>query len=313
MISIALTTYNGSKYIREQIDSIINQNFSDWELIVCDDKSTDNTVEILNEYEKKDSRIHIYLNEKNLGFKKNFEKAISLCNGEYIALCDQDDVWTTNHIEKLYNQIQDFSISCGNAEMIDSKGVSLNKNLSDIDNLYSFDSKSIIYKILFQNNAFQGASMLIKASFLKKYGKVPDSIKFHDVWYACCACLDGGITYTFDVITKYRQHGNNVTFQSHNKTHGIVSKYVDYFKKLFSGTYSDRFEYYRQLDAIFGFEKNNLQDIEFVFRSLLNKKNRIKLMKWCWNNYNKISTRNNHKNFFKFYTKLIKWKDEKHE
>lgn len=90
MISIAMTTYNGEKYLREQLDSILNQTFSDFELIICDDCSKDATVKILEEYSLKDKRVRYFVNEKNLGFKKNFEKAISLCSGEYVAFSDQD-------------------------------------------------------------------------------------------------------------------------------------------------------------------------------------------------------------------------------
>ena len=79
MIGIAMTTYNGERFLREQIDSILNQTYTDFELIICDDVSSDSTVDILNEYAQKDSRIHIIQNEKNLGFLKNFEKAIRIC------------------------------------------------------------------------------------------------------------------------------------------------------------------------------------------------------------------------------------------
>ena len=93
LISIAMTSYNGEKYIREQLDSILTQTYGNFELIICDDRSKDSTVEIIKDYCIKDSRIKLYVNEKNLGFKKNFEKAISLCKGEYIALSDQDDIY----------------------------------------------------------------------------------------------------------------------------------------------------------------------------------------------------------------------------
>lgn len=88
-----MATYNGEKYLREQIDSIFNQTVQDFELIVCDDCSTDTTWNILLDYQVQDKRIKCYRDEENLGFKKNFEKAIGLCTGEYIALSDQDDVW----------------------------------------------------------------------------------------------------------------------------------------------------------------------------------------------------------------------------
>lgn len=108
MIGIAMTTYNGEKYLKEQIDSILNQTVSDFELIVCDDVSSDSTMDILNDYAEKDDRVHVFRNEENLGFLKNFEKAIRICldrGAEYVALSDQDDVWTENHLEVLLNTI----------------------------------------------------------------------------------------------------------------------------------------------------------------------------------------------------------------
>ena len=126
MISIAMATYNGELFIREQLDSILTQTLSDWELIVCDDGSTDNTLSILQEYANNDSRIKIYQNETNLGFKRNFEKAIGLCSGECIALCDQDDIWYPNHLEILLNLIGNNSLSIGNSDIVDTNNTFLN-------------------------------------------------------------------------------------------------------------------------------------------------------------------------------------------
>ena len=97
LVSIAMATYNGEKYLKEQLDSIYAQTYKDIEVIVCDDCSSDKTVEILDEYKEKYG-LKYYINEKNLGFKKNFEKAISLCSGDFIALADQDDIWIENKI-----------------------------------------------------------------------------------------------------------------------------------------------------------------------------------------------------------------------
>lgn len=115
MTGIAMTTYNGEKYLKEQIDSILNQTVSDFELIVCDDVSSDSTMDILNDYAEKDDRVHVFRNEENLGFLKNFEKAIRICldrGAEYVALSDQDDVWTENHLEVLLNTISSGGGGC---------------------------------------------------------------------------------------------------------------------------------------------------------------------------------------------------------
>jgi glycosyltransferase involved in cell wall biosynthesis len=98
LISIALCTYNGEKYLIEQLDTLVNQTYPKLEIIVVDDCSSDKTITILNDYLSKFPFIKLYQNEQNLGYIKNFEKAISLCNGELIALADQDDVWDLNKL-----------------------------------------------------------------------------------------------------------------------------------------------------------------------------------------------------------------------
>ena len=170
MISIAMATYNGEKYLREQLDSILSQTITDWELIVCDDCSKDTTVGILKSYQRKDGRVKIFVNEKNLGFKKNFEKAIGLCSGDYIALADQDDIWHDNHLEVLLGLIGEVSLSCGNARLMTSDSVVTEKKLNEVDNLLfiPIEKEKLLYRIVFISDPFQGASMLIRKEFLSK-------------------------------------------------------------------------------------------------------------------------------------------------
>ena len=93
-VSIALCTYNGERYLSDLLQSLARQNYRPYELVVCDDGSQDSTVSILNEFERTAPfKVRIFSNTGNLGVIKNFEQALSLCNGDYIALCDQDDVW----------------------------------------------------------------------------------------------------------------------------------------------------------------------------------------------------------------------------
>ena len=100
-VSIVLCSYNGEQYLSEQIESILDQSYKDFELIICDDQSSDNSFNIINDFAKKDARIKAHSNSNNLGYVKNFEKGISLAKGDYIALSDQDDVWALDKIEKL--------------------------------------------------------------------------------------------------------------------------------------------------------------------------------------------------------------------
>ena len=213
MISIAMTTYNGDKYLREQIDSILVQTIQDFELIVCDDCSTDSTVEILEEYQQNDKRIKVYRNDSNLGFKKNFEKAISLCNGEYIALSDQDDIWMPNHLEILKKAIKDNVLVCGNAELVDKKGESLGTTFWEQEAFDSVPSSNLgkAMSILLFRGSYQGAAMMIKRNIVKTALPIPEKYTFHDSWLALVACFSGGIACVDIPILKYRRIEESVT------------------------------------------------------------------------------------------------------
>lgn len=213
LISIAMAVYDGEKYLRQQVDSILHQTMQDFELIMCDDCSKDKSWDVMLSLAKEDDRIRIYRNEHNLGFKKNFEKAISFCKGDYIALSDCDDIWTFDHLETLYNNIGNNAIACGNALLVDENGDSLGMTLryqeafdwnpqNDTDKLRS---------ILLFRNPYQGSSMLMPRWFVEKAMPIPNEVDYHDVWFAVFACLCGGISYTDKVILKYRRLNTSVT------------------------------------------------------------------------------------------------------
>src|SRR4030067_269521 len=92
-IGVVLCTYNGEKYLREQLDSILCQTRAPDQILILDDCSNDRTIEIIENFLKKDGRIRLIRNETNLGYARNFEKGISLCETDFIALSDQDDIW----------------------------------------------------------------------------------------------------------------------------------------------------------------------------------------------------------------------------
>lgn len=208
-----MATYNGEKYLREQIDSILVQTIQDFEIVICDDCSTDGTLVILQEYALNDSRFRIYLNEQNLGFKKNFEKAVSLCNGEYIALCDQDDIWMPDHLEKLKEAIKDNVLACGNAELIDKDGNSLGTTFWEQEAFDSVPSSNLgkAMSILLFRGSYQGAAMMIKRQIVKKALPIPEKYTFHDSWLALVACFCGGVACVDIPILKYRRIEESVT------------------------------------------------------------------------------------------------------
>lgn len=309
LISIAMTSYNGEKYIREQLDSILTQTYGNFELIICDDRSKDSTVEIIKDYCIKDSRIKLYVNEKNLGFKKNFEKAISLCKGEYIALSDQDDIWLPEHLEKLLNLIQGHLIACGNAELIDENNNSKGINLNETEGLHKFeDSDNLLYKLFCTRNPFQGASMLMHRSFFEKALPIPENIPFHDTWFAFCSCFSDRIRYTFDIITRYRQHTTQVTQHNKRSTLTLIRTCISriFERKKYE---TDRFDYINELKkrySVTAGQEKIIQDCIFYFNMRARKlplAGRIKALKMIWNNYDHIFTTSRQK--YRFFLMAV--------
>jgi len=216
MVSIAMATYNagkdGGKYLRMQLDSILAQTIQEYEVVVCDDNSLDGTVDILKEYAERDSRFRIYENEVNLGIVKNFERAITLCEGEYIALSDQDDVWLPDHIETLIGAIGDKMLVCGNMLLIDANGELISEYpcsyLQSIDWLPEDDIDKA-YSIIYFFNCFLGQSILFRKELVKYILPIPSDIHFHDFWFSLSACFHGGLNFTDKIVTKYRRYTDN--------------------------------------------------------------------------------------------------------
>ena len=132
LVSVVIATYNGQQFLASQIESIINQTYTNIEVIVLDDKSIDNTVLIVEKYAAQYPNIRLVINEENLGYIKNFEKGFLLVKGDVIAPCDQDDIWYSNKIEVLLQHMGNHEIVYCNSELIDVNGNKLHKNLSDI-------------------------------------------------------------------------------------------------------------------------------------------------------------------------------------
>lgn len=206
LVSIALCTYNGEQYLKEQLDSLVKQDYPNLEIIAVDDRSKDSTAVILNGYSHQYPNIKVYINEVNLGYKKNFEKAIQLCKGEYIALSDQDDIWVSDKISKLIVAIKDAVLIYHDSLLIDHNGTSLNKKMSDILNMYQGNN----FKPFLISNCISGHACLFKKQFAEKTIPFPEKV-MHDQWLAFCAANLGNITYLNESLVKYRQHENTDT------------------------------------------------------------------------------------------------------
>jgi len=206
LVSIAMATYNGEKYLRMQLDSILSQTYKNIEIIICDDCSTDGTVKILEEY-RKEHGITYYVNERNLGYIKNFEKVLGYCSGEYIALSDQDDIWLNNKIEFLLNNIGDSPLIFSDACLIDHFGEIIAESFYGYQNIITRKYPDQFKYLLF-SNFVTGCTSLFKKEIIAKAIPFIDSIP-HDWWISLIASSIGNIVEVKLPLVLYRRHSNN--------------------------------------------------------------------------------------------------------
>lgn len=212
LVSVVMATFNGEKFLRQQIESILNQNYTNIELVVVDDGSTDKTLTILNEYAKQDARIKIYPATTNMGFVSNFERGLTLAQGEYVMLSDQDDIFRQDKIllmlQKLKGGTCDLVIS--DLSLIDSDGNLIHKSFWQSQRLNPSAGKP--FKRLIYSNFATGCAMMFRRKLLNSALPFPKGILVHDWWIAVVATTKnaGGLCLITDSLTLYRQHGGNV-------------------------------------------------------------------------------------------------------
>jgi glycosyltransferase involved in cell wall biosynthesis len=212
-ISIAMATFNGELFLKEQLDSIYKQTYKNFEVVVFDDASNDGTCIILEEFHQK-HKLKYFVNKINVGVTKNFDQVISHCNGDYILLADQDDIWLSNKIEILIECIGEYSLIYSNAGIIDKNGKLMNKTAYQTLPLFGLDSsKEDLFHYLLLNSFILGCSMLFKRELLSNLFPVYESSRNHDWWITLCASRCKGIKYIDDVLFYYRLHPNNYSGQ----------------------------------------------------------------------------------------------------
>jgi glycosyltransferase involved in cell wall biosynthesis len=211
-ISVAMCTYNGGRYLQDQLESIATQSLLPDELVICDDGSTDATAEIIRAFAAKVSfPVHFERNEKNLGSTKNFEKAIGLCRGELIALCDQDDVWLPEKLailgKILRNDPNVGGVFC-NAYLIDDASHRMGPLLWD-EVKYSPNAASGTLEdaTLLRHNVVTGCMLIFRASLRSAVTPIPPSW-VHDGWLAWMMVLYFRLVYVSEPLAEYRVHAS---------------------------------------------------------------------------------------------------------
>ncbi len=213
-IDILLATYNGEKYLEEQIDSILNQTYKNIKLIISDDCSTDNTIDILKKYESEDSRVKVYIQEENLGVVKNIEYLLSRVESPYYMLADQDDYWMSEKVEKSLNALKDSKTDLvfGDLEVVDENLNTIYTSFNDYMLLTRKIKKYIdSYKVNYLYNCVTGCTILAKKETIDWILPLPTVSKhlIHDHWIGIMVAINGKLAYMPEKYIKYRQHGNN--------------------------------------------------------------------------------------------------------
>lgn len=249
MLSVALCTYNGKKFLKEQLTSILTQSHTIDELVVCDDHSSDETVEIVSDFLTKfPDTIKIHINEVSLGPIKNFEKAIGLCKGEIIFLSDQDDIWQPNKVEKIlqkFNSIPTLEAIFSDGELIDEYGKYLKNSLwqkvnFDLQVQNKWTTNEALIDNIYSRNKITGATLAIKKElFLRALPFPLYRTVWHDAWLGIHAAANGTLGWIDEPLIKYRIHseqqvgvGNGVTLKTKKKATDI-GKYLTDSKDFF--------------------------------------------------------------------------------
>ncbi|MEL7605872.1 MAG: glycosyltransferase family 2 protein [Sedimentibacter saalensis] len=295
MIDILLASYNGEKYIAEQIDSILNQTYKDWFLYIKDDCSTDNTINIIRNYENtyKDKIKVITSDIKSGSAKDNFFSMFKYSENEYIMTCDQDDVWLPNKIEiTLYKMMEaekeneDMPILVHtDLKVVDEKLKKITDSLIKMQNL---DFRRDKLNNLLVQNIVTGCTVMVNRKLLYYIKQVPQQAIMHDWWMALLASALGKL-YFIDIPTVlYRQHSNNdVGAKNVKSTDYILRKLrnLNSVKKTINDTYIQAAELLNSIgDEVDS--RNNEMIKQYSLFLKINKYQRIKrLIKYqYWKN-----------------------------
>jgi len=210
MISVCMATYNGARFIRAQVDSILEQLGPEDELVVCDDGSRDQTLSILVDYH--DARIKIHRNPDQLGHVRNFERAISLAEGDYIFLSDQDDVWTPDRVRLMIdsmNAAPEALLVASNFDLIDAQDQEVGQ-FRKLGRVKPFRWLQVA-SIFAGRSPYFGCTFLLRREALRYFMPIPRGVESHDIWFGLVASMLGGVVNLPVATLKHRVHDSNVT------------------------------------------------------------------------------------------------------
>ncbi|HEY1921764.1 MAG TPA: glycosyltransferase [Tepidisphaeraceae bacterium] len=223
-VSVALCTWNGEKFLRAQLDSIASQTMPAQEIVVCDDCSTDTTQQIIRDFAGRcNIPVRFEINAARLGVTRNFQKTISLCTGQIIFLCDQDDVWRDDKVAKLVARFDDpeIGLAFSNAEVVrkdlSPAGYDLWQsiwfNAAEQERVRSENT----LPVLLRHSVAAGSTLAFRASYVPMILPIPDLPHCHDIWITLLIACVGKIHPLNENLVRHRLHSaNTVGMQNHN-------------------------------------------------------------------------------------------------
>lgn len=219
MISVCIPTYNGQEYIAQQIESILRQLEAEDEIVISDDNSTDNTIEIIKSLN--DNRIKIYYNNGNNGVINNIENALKKCKGDYIFLSDQDDVWLENKVSVCMHALQKAAFVVSDCHIV-------NQKLEIVHDSFYKTNKSHKNKWLaLARNPYIGCCMAFKKELLEMALPFPKKIPMHDIWLGNVAAFYFNLRFIDNKLIYYRRHDKNASSSS-EPTKTTLHKKISY-------------------------------------------------------------------------------------
>lgn len=215
-ISVCMATYNGEKFIKEQLESILCQLGNNDEVIISDDGSTDDTKLVIESF--KDERIKFFKNNGTKGVVSNFENALNKSTGDYIFLSDQDDVWNKGKVDKVICELQSCDLVLTDAYVVDSEGSVINKSFFELNRSRKGFFKNIV------KNSYLGCAMAFNRKTLEACLPFPSNLPMHDWWIGLVAEVDGHVVHLNDKLINHRRHGNNTSFTGEGSEYGFLIK-----------------------------------------------------------------------------------------
>ena len=215
VVHIVMATYNGERFLREQLDSLLCQSYENITIEICDDGSRDGTLEIVREYCTKDRRVTLHRNETNKGYVKNFLEGIKRSTAPYIMLCDQDDIWHRDKVERTLAKMKqteraekDIPVLVYTDAMNYDSGTG--RETGRFHETSHLHTKKVDTAHLFMENKCIGCTVMVNRSMQAYLEELPDEIRVHDWWLALIASHFGVIGYLSEPTLLYRQHSDNM-------------------------------------------------------------------------------------------------------